>query len=60
MKNWKTTVGGILAAVGSYLVNTQLGVLNVVGQIMQVVGIFLVGAAAQDAPTSAKKVEEAA
>jgi hypothetical protein len=52
MKNWKTTVGGILAAVGSYLVNTQLGVLNVVGQIMQVVGIFLVGAAAQDAPPS--------
>ena len=59
MKNWKTTVGGILAAVGSYLVNTQIGVLNVVGQIMQVVGIFLVGAAAQDAP-SAKKVEEEA
>jgi hypothetical protein len=53
MKNWKTTVGGILAAVGSYLVNTQLGVLNVVGQIMQVVGIFLVGAAAQDAPSEA-------
>lgn len=59
MKNWKTTVGGILAAVGSYLVNTQIGVLNVVGQIMQVVGIFLVGAAAQDAP-AAKKVEDAA
>lgn len=59
MKNWKTTVGGILAAVGSYLVNTQIGVLNVVGQIMQVVGIFLVGVTAQDAPV-AKKVDEAA
>jgi hypothetical protein len=58
MKNWKTTIGGLLAAVGSYLVNTQIGVLNVVGQIMQVVGIFLVGATAQDAP-SAKKTEEA-
>ena len=59
MKNWKTTVGGILAAIGSYLVNSQVGVLNVVGQIAQVVGILLVGAAAQDAP-SAKKVEEEA
>ena len=59
MKNWKTTVGGILAAVGSYLVNSQTGWINVVGQVMQVVGIFLVGAAAQDAP-SAKKVEEKA
>ena len=59
MKNWKTTIGGILAAVGSYLVNTQVGVLNVVGQIAQVIGIFLVGLTAQDAP-SAKKVEEEA
>lgn len=59
MKNWKTTVGGILAAIGSYLVNSQVGVLNVVGQIMQVVGIFLVGVTAQDAPV-AKKVDEAA
>ncbi len=59
MKNWKTTVGGILAAIGSYLVNSQLGVLNVVGQIMQVIGVFLIGATAQDAP-STKKVEEEA
>jgi uncharacterized membrane protein len=59
MKNWKTTVGGILAAIGSYLVNSQVGVLNVVGQIMQVIGVFLIGATAQDAPSS-KKVDEAA
>jgi len=58
MKNWKTTVGGILAAIGSYLVNSQTGVINVIGQIAQVIGIFLVGAAAQDAP-AAKKAEEA-
>jgi hypothetical protein len=59
MKNWKTTLGGLLAAAGSYLVNSQLGVLNVVGQIMQVIGVFLIGATAQDAP-STKKVEEEA
>ena len=57
MKNWKTTVGGILAAIGSYLVNSQAGVLNVVGQIMQVVGVFLVGAMAQDAPSAKKEAE---
>ena len=52
MKNWKTTLGGVLAAIGSFLVNSQTGVINVVGQIMQVIGVFLVGAAAQDAPTT--------
>ena len=47
--NWKTTIGGILAAVGSYLVNSQTGTLNLIGQISQVIGIFLIGAMAQDA-----------
>lgn len=47
--NWKTTVGGVLAAVGSYLVNSQTGTLNLIGQISQVIGIFLIGAMAQDA-----------
>lgn len=54
MKNWKTTVGGILAAIGSYLVNSQTGVLNIIGQIAQVIGIFLVGATAADAPLASK------
>ena len=48
MKNWKTTVGGLLAAVGSYLVNSQTGWLNVVGQVAQAVGLFLLGATAKD------------
>jgi hypothetical protein len=48
MQNWKTTVGGILAGVGSFLVNSQVGVLNVVGQICQAVGLFFLGAAAKD------------
>ena len=54
MKNWKTTVGGILAAFGSVLTNSQSGVLHLVGQILTAVGIFLVGATAQDAPVSKK------
>ena len=32
MKSWKTTVGGILAALGAYLVNSQTGVLNQIGR----------------------------
>jgi len=51
MKNWKTTVGGLLAALGSYLVNSQVGTLNLIGQIAQVIGVFLIGAMAQDSKT---------
>jgi hypothetical protein len=57
MKNWKTTMGGILAAVGSYLVNSQTGWANVIGQVMQVIGIFLVGLVAADASSSKKEAE---
>ena len=53
--NWKTTVGGILAAVGSFLVNSQTGTLNLIGQIAQVVGMFLIGAMAQDAKATKKE-----
>jgi mannose/fructose/N-acetylgalactosamine-specific phosphotransferase system component IID len=53
--NWKTTIGGILAAVGSYLVNSQTGTLNLVGQIAQVIGMFLIGAMAQDAKAAKKE-----
>ena len=53
MKNWKTTVGGLLAAVGSYLINSQTGWLQVVGQVAQAVGLFFLGAVAQDATKSA-------
>jgi hypothetical protein len=49
--NWKTTIGGILAAVGSYLVNSQTGVLQIVGQVCQAIGLFFLGASAQDAKT---------
>lgn len=48
MKSWKTTVGGILAALGAYLVNSQTGVLNLVGQFFQAAGLFFLGFSAQD------------
>jgi hypothetical protein len=48
MQNWKTTLGGVLAAIGSFLVNSQNGALNIVGQVCQAVGLFFLGAAAKD------------
>ena len=50
--NWKTTLGGVLAAVGSYLVNSQTGWVNVLGQVCQAVGLFFLGASAKDASTT--------
>ena len=49
MKNWKTTLGGALAALGVYFTNSQTGMLAVVGQLLQAVGVFFVGFSAQDA-----------
>ncbi len=48
MKNWKTTLGGILAAAGQYLINSESGWLSIVGQVLSGVGLLLLGAAAQD------------
>jgi drug/metabolite transporter (DMT)-like permease len=49
MKNWKTTLGGLVAAVGTYLVNSQTGVLQILGQVLAVVGTLLLGHSAADA-----------
>ena len=47
--NWKTTIGGLLAAAGSFLVNSQTGWLNVIGQVAQAIGLFFLGVSAKDA-----------
>lgn len=50
MKNWKTTVGGIMAAVGGVLINTNpTGWVNILGQVLSAVGLLLVGGSAKDA-----------
>lgn len=48
MKNWKTTLAGLLAAVGTYLVNSQVGWANVIGQVCQLAGVVLIGGLAKD------------
>jgi hypothetical protein len=46
MKNWKTTLSGLLAAAGQIL--SIFGVPVEVGQAVSVVGLFLVGLFAKD------------
>ena len=48
LSNWKTTLGGILAAGGTFLI-AQEGIAHLIGQILQAVGMFLLGASAKDA-----------
>jgi hypothetical protein len=48
MKNPKTTLFGLLAAIGGYFATSTTGTLQTVGQIIGSVFTFLTGAAAQD------------
>lgn len=49
MRNWKTTLGGILAALGTSLINLHDPAwLSIVGQILQASGLFLLGVTAKD------------
>lgn len=47
MRNWKTTLGGCLAAIGVYFQN-QAGWQSIVGQVLSAIGLLLVGGAAKD------------
>jgi len=48
MKNPKTTIFGLLAAIGAYLATATTGTIQIVGQVIGSVFTFLTGAAAQD------------
>jgi len=49
MPNWKTTLGGILAAVGQFLQTIEDPAwLKLFGQIVGAIGLFLLGASARD------------
>ena len=55
MKSWKTTVAGILMAVGTWLTNNEDGTLKVVGQILTFAGTILLGFMAKDYNVSGGK-----
>lgn len=46
--DWKTTVCGILAAVGTYLSTSQTGWLQILGQCLAGIGTLLLGYQAKD------------
>ena len=48
--NLRTTLGGCIAAVGTYLAG-QPGGWSVVGQVLMALGTFLIGAFGKDATT---------
>lgn len=52
MKNPKTTIFGLIAAIGLYLAHNTVGTIQVIGQIAASVGTFLTGAAAPDAKSN--------
>ena len=52
MKNPKTTIFGLIAAIGLYLANNTVGTFQVIGQIAASIGTFLTGAAATDAKSN--------
>jgi len=49
MKNTKTTIFGLLAAIGGYFATSTTGTLQVIGQTVSGICTFLLGAAAKDA-----------
>ena len=56
MKNWKTTVGGILLGIGTPLAAAGEGLYKTVGTIMATIGGILVGLSARDANVSSKSM----
>jgi len=48
MKNPKTTIFGLLSAIGTYLATNTTGKLQVIGSVVASLGAFLTGASAQD------------
>ena len=49
MKNAKTTIFGLLAAIGGYFAQNGTGKLQGIGQIVGTISTFLLGASASDA-----------
>jgi hypothetical protein len=48
MKSWKTTVGGILLAIGTPLSASGEGIYQTIGVLMAAVGAVMLGITARD------------
>ena len=49
MRNVKTTIFGLLAAIGGYFANAGTGKVQTAGQLVATLSTFLLGASAKDA-----------
>lgn len=56
MKNWKTTVSGVLSAAG--MIFPALGLPAELGQAVTVIGLFLIGIFAKDANVTGGSVQQ--
>lgn len=54
MKNAKTTIFGLLAAIGGYFAMNTTGKLQVIGQAVSGISTFLMGASAKDADNNVR------
>lgn len=54
MKNWKTTVGGILLGIGTPLAAAGEGIYKTIGTILATIGGILVGLSARDANVTSR------
>ncbi len=56
MKSWKTTLGGALGALGTYLITVDDPAwLQIVGQVFVGLGILIIGANARDNGVTSKQ-----
>lgn len=53
MKHWQTTAGGVITALGLFLIGQDNPIAHLVGQVLAPLGAFLTGWAATDSAKSA-------
>jgi len=54
MRNVKTTIFGLLSAIGGYFAMNSTGKLQIIGQAVSGISTFLMGASAKDADNNIK------
>ena len=59
MKSWKTTVSGLITAIGAALMQNDDATLKLIGQILIVLGPILFGLSAKDAQVHGGTIAQA-
>jgi hypothetical protein len=54
MRNIKTTIFGLLAAIGGFFATSGTGTVQIIGQTVAGISTFLLGATAKDASNNIK------